>query len=95
MDTFLNRKSEGTHLALDPLSEACDFCQIQWIKSQKWRTLTGSIAYHCVVPSFSYWIVLNVLAAIQFWFKGEWWNFPYLTVSPAFLHRECPEGLSE
>ena len=38
----------------DPFSETCDFSQIQWIKSQKWLTLTGSHAYHCVVQSFSY-----------------------------------------
>ena len=25
----------------------------------------------------------------------EWLNLPYLAISPAFLHRECPEGLLE
>ena len=57
----------------------------------KGLTLTGSPAYHCAVLSFR----LKVLAAIQFRSRGEWWNLPYLAISPAFLNRECPEGLSE
>ena len=72
----------------DPLSETCDFSQIQWIKSQKWLTLTDSPAYHCVVQSFSYWIVLKVLAAIQFRSRGEWRNLPYFAISQAFRHCE-------
>ena len=40
-----------------------DFSQIQWIKR---LTLTGSPSYHFVVQSFIWWIVLKVLAAIQF-----------------------------
>ena len=96
MDTFFYRKSEETHLApLNRLGETCDFSQIQRIKSQKWLTFTGSPTYQCIVPSFSYRIVLKVLAATHFRSRDKLRNLPYLTVSPAFLHRECPEGFSE
>ena len=61
---------------------------IQRIKSQKWLTLTDSPAYHCVVQSFSYWIVLKVLAVIQFRSRGEWRNLPYFAISQVFRHRE-------
>ena len=45
--------------------------------------------YHCVVQSFSYWIVLKVLAAIQFRSRAEWRNLPYFpAISQAFRHRE-------
>ena len=85
---FVQKIRGNTLSPFDPFSETCDFSQIQWIKSQKWLTRTDSPAYHCVVLSFSYWIVLKVLAAIQFRSRGEWRKLPHLAISPAFLHRE-------
>ena len=58
------------------------------MKSPKWLTLTDSPAYHCVVQSFSYWIVSKVLAAIQFRSRAEWRNLPYFAISQAFRHCE-------
>ena len=63
---FVQKIRGNTLSPFDPFSETCDFSQIQWIKSQKWLTRTDSPAYHCVVLSSSYWIVLKVLVAIQF-----------------------------
>lgn len=79
------------------LSKTYDYSQIQRIKSQKWLALIGSPAYYCVVPCFSYWIVLKVLVAIQFRSRDEWRNMPYLAISQAltFSITNRPEGLSE
>ena len=46
---------------------------------------------------FSYWIVLKVLAAIQFRSNDEWRNMPYLAISQVltFSITNRPEGLSE
>ena len=47
-------------------------------------TLTGFPAYHCVVPSFSYWTVLNFLEATQFRSKDARWNITYVANSWPF-----------
>ena len=93
MDTFLYRKSEETHLApltnLAKLAILAKFSGLNLKSGSHLQTLLHiTPGYHCVVLSFSYWIVLKVLAAIQFRSRGEWRKLPYLAISPAIRHRQ-------